>query len=509
MARETVRDIQPSMEGGVNETSTEVMLQQNQLRRTVNARLTEFGAITKRGGLKRTAATLSSGNDIQNGFTWRKDSGSNEIMVVVNGGLKTSSYGSYPWTWATRSGTLSTTEVPSFAQFRDTSGNDVVYIADGGLLNKWDGSSLTTNIASTPNPKVIAVHNQRLWSCGNSSFPDSIFYSSLNNGDTLGITGSSGGQIVVRTFGDEEVVGLASINTSLLIFHDRGISRLTGYGQDDVTVSPTGVTADVGTIAPNAIVPFDNVAYFISERGLYRCNESEVAPVANAQTPDPILSIIRSLSSAQFANIRAVLNRGTKELWITLPGYGCYVYNTVLNSWTGPWDTGWISPNTTTMFETLNSSGLPIILRGDESGFVSECDATSVFVDNLNSDGSGGERYTMTAQFRRFYCGDDSLSKALRWGYLTASLKGSDQCRIEWSTGNDLGSFSLPVSYDETWGASGTTWGTGTWGGSGSQNYRIPMGGNGYYVDVSVIDSGEALPVLSRFQLEAFALGRR
>jgi len=251
------------------------------------------------------------------------------------------------------------------------------------------------------------------------------------------------------------------------------------------------------------------VAYFITERGLYRCNESEVAPVANAQTPDPILAIIRSLSSAQFANIRAVLNRGTKELWITLPGYGCYVYNTVLNSWSGPWDTGWISPNTTTMFETLNSSGLPIILRGDASGFVSECDATGVFVDNLESDGSGGERYTMTAQFRRFYFGDDSQSKGLRWGYLTAMLKGSDQCRIEWTTGNDFGSFSLPVSYDETWGASGTTWGTGVWGGSGSQNYRIPMGGNGYYVDVSVIDSGEALPVFSRFQLEAFALGRR
>ena len=71
MAREKVADMQPSMEGGVNETSTEVMLQQNQLRRTINSRLTEFGAITKRGGMKRTAATLSSGNEIQNGFTWR------------------------------------------------------------------------------------------------------------------------------------------------------------------------------------------------------------------------------------------------------------------------------------------------------------------------------------------------------------------------------------------------------------------------------------------------------
>ena len=103
----------------------------------------------------------------------------------------------------------------------------------------------------------------------------------------------------------------------------------------------------------------------------------------------------------------------------------------------------------------------------------------------------------------------NALAKSARWGYLTASLRGSDQCRVEWTTGEETGSFTLPVSYDETWGASGTVWGTGVWGGSGSQSYRIPMGGNGYYFDVTVIDSGEAVPTLSRFQLEAFALGRR
>jgi hypothetical protein len=47
------------------------------------------------------------------------------------------------------------------------------------------------------------------------------------------------------------------------------------------------------------------------------------------------------------------------------------------------------------------------------------------------------------------------------------------------------------------------------WGGVGSQSYRIPMGGSGYYIDINLIDSGEALPVFSRFQLETFALGRR
>lgn len=509
MAGERLADQQPQMNGGLNDVSDDTALQPNQLRRAINARLTDYGAATKRGGTQRTSTNAIAAHPVTNGFTWNKDSGTQEILAIVNGGLYTTSYGTFPWTYTSRTGTLSTVTFPSFAQFRDTGGNDVVYIADGGLLNKWNGTTLTTNISGTADAGVICVHNERLWSVGNSAFPDSVFYSALNDGDTLGNGALDGGQIVVRTFGDEALIGLASVNTSLLLFHRRGISRITGYGQDDLTVAPQAVTADVGTIAAGSIVASGNVAFFISERGLYRCNEAEVAPVGTQETPDPILPIIRQLSSANFAKIRAVINRGTKELWITMPGYGCYVYHTVLNAWAGPWDGGYIDPDTTCLFETLNTEGLPVVLKGDASGWVSLCDAPNVFLDNVAADGTGGTRYALTLQFHRLYCGDDALTKSLRFGYLTAQLKGSNQCRVEWSTGEFFGSKALPPSTDETWGGAGTVWGTGTWGGAGSRSYKIQMGGWGYYVDVSVIDSGEALPVFSRFQLEAFALSRR
>jgi len=35
------------------------------------------------------------------------------------------------------------------------------------------------------------------------------------------------------------------------------------------------------------------------------------------------------------------------------------------------------------------------------------------------------------------------------------------------------------------------------------------MGGTGYYLDVTITDSGAALPVFSQWQTETFALGRR
>jgi hypothetical protein len=507
--REKIVDQQPRFDGGLNTVSDDAALLPNQLRRADNARLTDYGAISKRGGTRRTAASALAATSVRNGYTWRQDGGTQQIMAVCNGLLHTSTFlSTYPWTWTTQSGALSSTVAPSFAQFRDGT-DDVVYIADGGLLNVWDGSALTTNIAGTLEVSTITVHNERLWGCGNSSFPDSIFYSALNNGSTLANGSAGGGQIIVRTFSDETVVALASVNTSLLIFHRRGISRLTGYGQDDITVAPQGVTSDVGTIAAKSVVSIGNLAFFLSERGLYRCNEAEVSPVGTVETPDPTLSAIRGLSSTDFANIRSAFNRATRELWISIPNFGVYVYNTILQAWSGPWDSGYLDPATTCIFDSLDSNGLPVVLKGDSSGYVSVCDASGVFVDNQLSDGTGGTAYTMTAQMHRMYCGDDAMAKSLRFGYLTAQLKGSTATSVTWRTETDAGSFTLPTTFSSNgvWGFG--TYGSGFWGGASSRNYRVQMGGTGYYIDVFIIDSGTAAPIFSRFQLETFALGRR
>ena len=233
----------------------------------------------------------------------------------------------------------------------------------------------------------------------------------------------------------------------------------------------------------------------MSERGLYKCNESEVVPVGTVEKPDPLLPVIRNLTSAQIATISATFNRATRELWVNVPLYGVYVYHTVLEAWSGPWDSGFLSPATTTLFDSIDADGLPAVLRGDSSGYVSTCDETGVFVDNQLSVGTGGTAYTMTVQMHRMYCGDEALAKSLRFGYVTASLNGSLSTTLmkNWSVA-ECGSGS---------------WGTGWWGGGSSRNYRVQMNGTGYYIDVSIVDSGTAAPVFGRFQLETFALGRR
>lgn len=505
--RPRVQDAQPQMAGGLNTVSADSALAPNQLRRTENARLTEFGAIVKRGGTQRITGSVLHASGIQNGYAWRKDSGASEILAVANGGLYTLPVTTLPMTATLETGGLSSAAVPSFAQFRAGSAADVIYIADGGPLNKWDGTTLSVNLASTPNVTNVCVHNQRLWGTGDSSAPQSIYYSALNNGDTLGVGASNGGVIVVRTFGDEVVQGVASINTSLLIFHRRGISRITGYGESDIVSDPAGVTADVGTIAPESIVAFDNVAYFLSDRGLYRCNEADVQPVGTPSAPDPLLPILRQLTATDFEGIRCELNRATRELWVSIPGTGVYVYHTLLGAWAGPFTGGYTASDTSALFWGLDSTGLPQLYKGSEDGWLVLCDPDDVWKDDVAAAGTGGTAVAMTVRLHRMYGGDQALSKAWRWAYVTASLRGSSQTTVRWQTTEGSGTFTLEPSTDESWGAG--TWGVGTWGGSGELSYRVPLSGQGYYLDLTITDSGDAGPGFSSVSVDGFALGRR
>jgi hypothetical protein len=509
--RQPVVDQQQSFIGGLNTVSAADALQPNQFRRGDNGRLTPYGAFIKRGGTQQTAAALIASTIVQNGYAWNQPAGTIVTMAVCGGTLYTTSYGAFPLTWTKRGSTadLSTTVTPSLVEFLQLAGTDSVYIADGGLLNRYTGTTLTKNIAGTPSCNFLAVHNQRLWGCGDSTAPDSIWYSALNDGDSLGIGGSGGGQIIVRTFGSENVTGLASLGTSLMIFHIRGVSRLTGYGQSDVTVTPAGITRDVGTRAPFSIQVVDNLCYFVADRGLYVATEADVAPVSTRDQPDPLTMILPTMSSASIANIRTVLNRGTKELLIQIPGYGVFIYNTPLKAWAGPWADGYQTPETQCLFETSNASGYPIVLRGDANGFVAECDRPNVYLDNVDSAGVGGTTFTMALQPRRFYCGNPHIAKSWRFGYVLAALNGSNAATVAWTTDSTSDAQSLPVSFGSTWGGLGTLWGTGTWGSVAQTSYRVQMDGNGYHVDLLITDSSSATPIISQVNVQGYALGRR
>jgi hypothetical protein len=512
MSHPTIRDAQLSFAGGINTVSDDIALQPDQIRLAENARLNEYGAVEKRGGTVKVSTNAPSASAVQNGYGWVRDNGSAYSLVIANGTfyyLQFAQGASLPAaSWSTATGSFASAVVPTFSSFISGGSTDVVYIADGGLLNKWDGTSLVTNISGTQDCAYIKVHNQRLWGAGSTNYPDSIFYSALNDGDSLGNGSASGGQIVVRTFSDERVVGLASVGSSLLIFHRRGISRLTGFGQDDISVKPEGVSSQTGTIGALSIVETDGAAYFLSDRGAFVATEGGVSPLGSPTSPDPLLPLVRELSTTELQNVRGVLSRNTQEIWWWIPGQGVYTYHLILKAWSGPWNGSFL--NTAAMWTcNVNTEAEQFVVHANsDSKHVTICDYAGSYVDEGTfAAPATGTDIAMAVQLRRLYFNDESQAKSLKFGYVTAVLAGSSSLNVLWSTDSSSGSKAITASAGGTWGSG--YWGTGTWGVVGSKNYRIQMWGTGYYVDVRFEHTSANRPVISRWQEDAFVLGRR
>lgn len=533
MPRPVLRDGQGDFRGGLNTASDEEALAENELRRAEEAVLTEYGAVLKRLGTQRLSDTQFSpaigletsgavlledgdlliveagtgGVAVQNGFAWLKDNGTQELLAVAGGKLYTAAY-ALPADFQVRSSGLKTTGTPSLAAFRAGT-SEVVYIADGDTatsLNRWNGTAVSLNLANTPaGITQLAVYNQRLFGCTGSD--QKIYWSAINNGDSLGYAPSGGGEAIIRTFSDQNITGLAPFGSSLLIFHTSGISRFTGLTQDDIAIGAgaQGLTSDVGAINGRSIVNTPQGIYFLSDRGFYVATETQVAPVSLKIDDQP-----RSWDLAQSAGVIGVHRRAIREVWWYVPNVGVLRYNYALNAWTGPCQGGYVSPATTCLWEAVDAEFQPIVLRGDASGYVTQCDAPLIYRDNVPTSGVGGTVFSMAVRCRRLFHGGPMNFKAYKWLYLTAGLRASTIAAVFWRSPSGSGSYTLP---NPTGGGPGTwgtgTWGTGTWGAGTIRPTRIPISGYGEYLDITFTDAGEAQSAWSRVEVEGFDYRRR
>lgn len=504
--RQRAQDLQASFRGGLNTTADESQVAPDEVREAQNARLTEYGGITKRLGTQRVHETSLAVVDIvagiKGGFTWRKTTPPTHF-AMCEGHLFSAPHGAYPFAWSDLGSGFDSTALVSFASFRDASA-DTLYIADGGQLCKYKGGIVSLNLGGTPNISRLAVHNLRLFACGDASAPETIYYSGLSNGDTLGQAASGGGSAIVRTFAHEPLTGLLPVGQSLLLFHERGISRFTGWSQDDFNISEgtRGVTQDVGTIAPNSIVGVENVGFFMSDRGGYAVTESGVQAISAK-----IEATLSQVPASDLAKVSGVHNRAFREVWFFIPNLGVMVYNYRLQSWSGPL-VGVYLNQTPCLFWESGAGATPQMLFGGADAFVRQADVSGSVQDDVLSDGTSGVPYTMSVRCHRMFFGDPTAEKSLRYIYLTANLRGSTGTSIGWNMGDQSGLVKLPLSGSAAlW--KHVVWNHFTWGRGGSASARVHAHGRGRYADVRLLDDGVTNPVFSRVEADGFALGGR
>lgn len=522
-ARPERYDVLPNFIGGLNTVSAEVAMGETQVRAATNARITQFGAVQKRGGTKVMSNPAQFVDAAMTGLTqWELSNGTRYVVAGNNGALYTALYANMNTAFdVVPSSAVTVGARLSFADFRDST-QDMLFVADGGALNgiyiggappnpAWSG-----DIASTPNVADLEAFNQRLWGCGNATYPQAIFYSAENDGTTLGIGASGGGQINVRTFGQQNVVAVKALGTSLMIFHRGGVSRLTGFGQDDTQVLPAGVTGEVGTTARDSIVQVGNVLYYVNVRGLFVATPDGVMPVSTPEKPDPLTAILPSLTEAQLEGVVCAFSRPTNELLISIPSVGVYTYHVVVQAWAGPWVGTYQTTDTQLLAEVGDSANAPVVLKGSPAGTIELVDASGSTTDSATFNGTAGTPFTMTVTCRRFFFGDSAEVKSFRYAYLVADLQGSPNVDLAWTTSDSNGgSYTLVQS-----GAENLTTETDedlttetdeplavT---APANSIRCPLWGTGYYADLTFTHADtDALPSISRVEAMGFGLGRR
>ena len=499
MAGKTLTDAQAGFAGGLNTIGDPSAIRPDQCVQMANARLTAIGAAKRRGGTRTCTSGLASGS--VNGTHGLTGTSSGGVFVTSAGRLYTYTLPtSFSATW-----TLTITDRGTGFAYPDTS--DIVVFTDGSTtsyycsqtsgvgLTKWNGAAISSPAGATAASGVV-VYNSRLWGW----LANSIYYSAILNGDTLGIAASGGGQIVVQSYGTSDVLACFVVGSSLLIAQGVGISRLTGFGQDDISVSPQPLSKECIILGAKAFCVTTDAAYVATARGLYRVTEGDATLVGTPENPDPTPAAFTSAILTQSTTL--FYNPNTNEVWVAIMGVGTYVYNTLLGSWSGPWSgtyfaiagttTGRI-PRPFTVQDSNTKSTRIVLPPWETTAQCTELDSPDYYKDGVASAGTGGSAYTMTLQCHRMFAGDRRYSKAWRWiQVMAASL--------------DSATAPTAVSYAINGGSTTMTFTSPI---TAQQIYYLGPGGVGPYLDVTISDGGTSASQYASVGVEGFFLGQR
>lgn len=483
--------------GGLNTVADPAAVAPNQARQLTNARLSTYGSATRRGGTRKCLSaaigTSATGNV---GIYWPKFT-----KVCVVGGSTQKLYtadppASFSTTWTMTMDAGAVFKALSLAIFEDATTECLYGESQAGGLYKWNGTTSTNVTASSPVAvNGITVYNERLWGWNSAAAPNSVFYSALQNGDTLGVATLGGGEISIQTYSDQNIVVCAPVGASLLIFQKSGIQRLTGFGTSDLSVSPQPATKDIRICGQNAVTVYHNAAWVATPDGLYQVTEGGATPVGTPETPDPTIAAIQASTSASSTIVYA--NQDTFEIWVIIPGTGAYCYHLLLNAWSGPWNGAIFAAAAPSIPFALKESTLKlkqrVVLPPDAAGLMWELDSPDWFTDSTNADGTGGSAYTMVVQPHRMFSEERSYSKAWRWVNITATLTANataPTCVVQSMLGGaNTATFNTPIAAQCI--------------------YYLPGGGVGPYEDVIINDAASAQSEYLMVEVLGSPLGQR
>lgn len=204
-----------------------------------------------------------------------------------------------------------------------------------------------------PQPAFIENHINRIWTLTNnelrfSSLDLSISGEHFNDWDTS----NNAGAIIIPSGDGDKGTGLYSLNNALYVFQRRAIWRL--YGTSPANFELRNVTNEIGMINKRTLVEWNDLLIFLSDKGVYMFDGSNLQNVtdgvlnklidswANKTTPAATLwgnrYILSYTTTGASANNEAIFIDLTRQIWGKITG----AYIGEWSNWDGGTDTGQI-----------------------------------------------------------------------------------------------------------------------------------------------------------------------
>ena len=169
-------------------------------------------------------------------------------------------------------------------------------------------------ISGSITAKICTIHDKHLVVAGDSSNPNTVYYTGTNDIDDFTSTGS--GSIVI----EDKIVGLKSFRDDLIIFCLNSIHKLQNINNSS-TVAVTPITENVGCLANGSIQEIGGDLVFLSPDGVRtlagtaRIDDIELSSVSRAIQP-VIQSAVSNMANNIFTSC-VIRNKSQYRLFYT------------------------------------------------------------------------------------------------------------------------------------------------------------------------------------------------
>lgn len=457
---------QTDYSGGLNNTSSASEINNNESPLMRNWDITNKGQLERRVGITQVGDTMSA--TIKGLHPYIQTDGTKDLLLVEGTNLRYLNSSTFA---ALDSGFTAGTDFT----FANCPINNKMYVGnEENTLHSWDRAATTLNScltdlgAAVPHGNILRWHKNHMFTLNNATvsgtaYPNRIYWSALGDPDTWDTTND-----FIEVPGNGAVTTAIDLGDALMIFKERGIQYLTGWGDSDwrITASASNVTnldEQVGCVAPKGATRVGNEVWFIDEEGnIRRVNRTDFDAFRRDIISTKIQGTLDTINTSYLSIVSAWTHND--KVYFAIPTGSSTVNDTVLvfdlitsrrtgeEAWTVY--TGW-SPD---FFISYPVNDVYNLYIADSAG-------KKVYIHSGDDD--AGTAIDARWDSKIFDFGYPERYKGFKFGYLTG--EGTDNSEVDIYASIDRSAFAImdSMTNSSTGSALGPT-GTDTLGPTGT-----------------------------------------